>query len=73
MTDITAALKELREERGRLDKAITTLERLHLVNGAGAKGRTAKRPTMSAAARRRIVAAQRARWAKWRREQKKAA
>jgi len=73
-------VKELTQERSRmagqvrtLDEAISMLHklakgtRLALVVG----GR--KRRTMSAAARRKIAAAQRARWAKWRATQAKKA
>jgi len=63
--DINAILIELRAERDSIDQAIAALA---AVNSTGrslagrAKGRT--RRTMSAAARARIAAAQRARWAK---------
>jgi len=73
-------VKELTQERSRmagqvrtLDEAISMLHklakgtRLALVVG----GR--KRRTMSAAARRKIASAQRARWAKWRATQAKKA
>ena len=73
-------VKELTQERSRmaghmrtLDKAISVLRklakgtRLALVTG----GR--KRRTMSAAGRRKIAAAQRARWAKWKATQAKKA
>ena len=74
MANIAVVLKELQQERGRLDKAIAILQTLGSVNG----GRTVrngirKNRPMSAAGRKRIIAAQRARWAKWRRMQKKAA
>ena len=72
MANMAGTLKVLTLERSRmagqvrtLDKAISVLRklgkgaRLALVGG-GRKGRT-----MSAAGRRRIAAAQRARWARW--------
>ena len=74
MANIAAVLKELRQERGRLDDAIVVLRKL-----AGTRHtsqRTVKRPRkpMSVAARRKIAAAQRARWARWKaKQQKKAA
>jgi hypothetical protein len=55
--DISGLLKQLRNEQKRIGEAISVLESLN-----GAKGRT--RRTMSAAGRKRIAAAQRARWAK---------
>lgn len=56
--------QELRQERDRLNAAIRALEGLAGVSTQSTNGRR-KRRTLSAAARRRIGAAQRARWAKW--------
>jgi len=74
MLDIVAAL---RDERTRLqghvesiDEALGILQRLSRKGVSGKKTRKARRP-MSASARRRIAQAQRARWAKWRKEHKK--
>jgi len=80
MANLAVTLKVLTLERSQmagqvrtLDKAISVLRklakgtRLALVAG-GRKGRT-----MSAAGRRRIAAAQKARWAKWRATQRKKA
>ncbi len=70
MANIDSALKQLRNERqvtagflARIDAAIKVLD------GAGANTSSRKRVRrkMSAEARRRIAAAQKARWAKWRR------
>ncbi len=80
MADLKAVLKELEQERSRLDKAIRTIRGLsgnNARNGRATSNREqravrAKR-TLSPAARRRIIAAQRARWAKWRAQRKKAA
>ena len=75
MADIAAVLKELQQERGRLDQAIEALGKLVGQNHRGpihrAKG-PRRRPKMSLAARRKIAAAQRARWAKWKKQQKAA-
>jgi hypothetical protein len=81
MVRLTAALKELQQERlravqqvKRLDEVITALGKLVTRNGVMPAGSTrvaAKRRTMSAAARRRIAAAQKARWAKWKAAQGK--
>jgi hypothetical protein len=71
MTNIAETLKVLGQERSQmlgrvrqLDDAISVLRKL---NGGSLSvmGRSAKKRTMSAAGRRRIAAAQRARWAKW--------
>jgi hypothetical protein len=61
MTDLGAVLDELRQERDKLDRAIAAL--------SGITGKRGSNPhvkrTLSAAARARIAAAQRARWAKF--------
>ena len=57
MTDLGKVVAQLKREREKLDRAIAAL------SGVGGAGRTAKR-RMSAAARKRIADAQRARWAK---------
>jgi len=61
MTDLGAVLEQLKEERANLDRAIAALS--GVVGGATSNGRTGKR-RLSAAARKRIADAQRARWAK---------
>jgi len=65
-------LKELKIERiraerevRRLDAAIAVLGKLAGRNHAGLTLERSPKRTMSAAGRRRIAAAQRARWAKW--------
>src|SRR5215467_4444895 len=63
MADIAAVLKQLQEERSRMDQAIAALAQLNGDLGSGARGSRGRRP-LSAAARQRIAAAQRARWAK---------
>lgn len=60
VTDLRAVVEQLKKERERLDKAI---EALSGITGKVAAGR--RRRTLSAAARARIAAAQRARWAKY--------
>jgi hypothetical protein len=59
MANLDAVVKELQQEREKLDQAIAVLTSL---DGSGRT--TWKRRIMSPAARRRIAAAQRARWAK---------
>ena len=68
--DIQSLILELRAERNRLDQAISALE--GLTSSAPRRGRPpkaasagGKRRTMSAAARKRISAAMKQRWAKW--------
>ena len=62
MANIASIVQELRQERGRLDEAIRALEGVS--SGAGRRGGKLGR-RISAAGRRRIAAAQRARWAKY--------
>ncbi len=71
MLNLTKAVQQLQQERERtrkelerLDAALTILTSLAGAKRGFARGR-GKRRTMSASARKRIAAAQRARWAKW--------
>jgi hypothetical protein len=80
MAGFAKALTELREARGRaalqvrrIDEAIALIGKLASRNGLGFGVRKARRKPMSAAARREIAAAQRARWAKWKAKQVKKA
>src|SRR5947209_13879747 len=64
MANLESIVRELKSERDRLDKAIQALSSLN-----GTSSKTTTRPQfdgrkMSAAARARISAAQKARWAK---------
>jgi len=61
MTDLGAVLEQLKEERAKLDRAIAALSGLGSNSSASRRGKR----TLSAAARKRIAAAQRARWAKF--------
>jgi hypothetical protein len=70
MADLKAVLKELEQERNRLDEAIRVIR--GLAGGQLRSGRIGKR-RLSPAARKRIAAAQKARWAKWKAQRKKAA
>jgi len=76
MDNLTAVFTQLRQQReqlnsqlSHLDQAIQALSRLNgaagLNTGRGTGGRR-----MSASARARIAAAQRKRWAKWKKQQK---
>ena len=68
MADLAAVLKELEQERARLDQVIQVIGNLVGRNRTGirTKPKGTKR-TLSAAARRKISLAQKARWAKTRR------
>jgi hypothetical protein len=66
MADLAGVLKELEQERSRLDQAIQIVGQLVGRNSTGVRARRPKR-TLSATARRKISLAQKARWAKTRR------
>jgi hypothetical protein len=74
MLNLTKAVRQLKKEReqarkrlDQLDAALKALSGVGGLNRASVRGRTigTKRRPMSSAARKRIAAAQRARWAKW--------
>lgn len=75
MPKLSSLVAELRTERDRAEKeleqlnaALSALGGLGRANGRSPRGRTGKkRRPMSADARKRIAAAQRLRWAKWKR------
>jgi hypothetical protein len=76
MANFADVLKELKQERRRLDRAIKVLGTLVGWNHASRVVSIDRKPRrrLSAAARRSIARAQRARWAKWRmRQPRKAA
>jgi len=60
MADLRAVVVQLKKERDKLDKAIEVLSGITGTSGGGGGRRK-----LSAAARERIAAAQRARWAKF--------
>jgi hypothetical protein len=64
MADLGSILHQLKQERDRLTSAIEALEGVAHSGHAAGGGRGRRRRKMSAAARARIAAAQRARWAK---------
>jgi hypothetical protein len=68
MDKIASIVQQLQQERARIDGALQALTGI----GKGQRGtaRTGRR-TLSPAARKRIAAAQRARWAKWKAGKKK--
>jgi hypothetical protein len=74
MLNLAKAVRQLKKERaqtqtklGQLDAALKVLGSLGGSSGRSGRAQMPgkKRRTMSAAARKRIGAAQRARWAKW--------
>jgi hypothetical protein len=72
MTNIAETVKVLGQERSQmlgrvrqLDDAISVLSKLKGSSLSVGRKSVRKRFTMSAAGRRKIAAAQRARWAKW--------
>jgi len=76
MSNLTQVVQRLKQERHQLQERIEQLdEALKALTGlGGVRGKArrrgpaqapGKRRTLSAAARKRIAAAQRARWAKW--------
>jgi hypothetical protein len=79
MLNLSKVVRQLRNEReqtqAKLDQLNTALKVLGEVGTAGSRavGRgtaSGKRKPMSAAAKKKIAAVQRARWAKWRAAQK---
>jgi hypothetical protein len=74
MANLAGVLKDLRQERGRLDQVIQVIGNLVGRNRTGIRTKP-KRPkrTLSAAARTKISTAQKARWAKVRAKQMKKA
>lgn len=74
MANLALVLKELKQERTRLDHAIEVIGKLVGRNGTDVKANGSRpKRTLSVAARRKIAAAQRARWAKVRKAQAKKA
>jgi len=74
MANLVGVLKELEQERSRLDQAIEVIGKLVGRNGTDVKARGSRpKRTLSVTARRKIAAAQRARWAKVRQTQRKKA
>jgi len=68
MADLAGVLKELEQERARLDQVIQVIGNLVGRNGTSIRIKTRRsKRTLSAAARRKISLAQKARWAKTKR------
>jgi hypothetical protein len=75
VSELVAKRDSVQKELTRLNTAISALRGTNRVDEATTKQYTAPKPrrTMSASARRRIAAAQRARWAAFKAKQKRAA
>jgi hypothetical protein len=80
MSNLAKVVAQLQHQRDEAQKQVNQLDQalaaLGGINGLRTRGRSPravgrKRRTMSAGARKRIAAAQRARWAKWKAAQKK--
>ncbi len=71
MPNFDVVLTHLREERERITQVIAALEAISH-NGGSRKRAGVEKRVLSPAARKRIAAAQKARWAKWRKKQKAA-
>jgi hypothetical protein len=73
MPNLKPVLQQLQQQRSDLQNQIGQIDiAISALDGFGrGNGRRGDRRHMSAAGRKRIVAAQRARWAKWKRVQKK--
>jgi hypothetical protein len=70
-TLVETVVQQLQQERSRLEKelyrisaALTTFGKVFMQGGKPGRASTRKRRTISAAGRKRIAAAQKARWAK---------
>ena len=70
MTNLEGIVRQLRQERERLDAAIKALTAGGFTSGQNGSGSPRKGRRLSAAARARIAAAQRARWARVKAKQK---
>jgi hypothetical protein len=72
MADVSSILKQLKVERDRVAKQLSGMDAaLRAFAGVYGGKPSRKRRKMSAAAREKIAAAQRARWAKFRKSAKK--
>lgn len=75
VSELEAQRDKAQRELNRLNAAIGALRGVHKAGGSRTipAGSPKPRRTMSASARKKIAAAQRARWATWKAKQKKAA
>ena len=74
MKNITQIIKRLEGQREIVERQLTRLnEAIRALRGSVPTNRAKPRRALSAAARKRIAAAQKARWAAWKSKQKKSA
>lgn len=74
LNQLQARRRQAQAELSSLDAAINALRGLNSPNSTGQTAKSSRpRRILSAAARKKIAAAQRARWAAWKAKQKKAA
>ncbi len=80
MADLVKVIRQLENQKSeiegqlsRVNAAVAALNGLSGKNGSGKSAIGGSARIMSAAARGRIAAAQKVRWAKWRKQHKKAA
>lgn len=71
MPNLTDVVRDLRRQRDDLQSQIDRLDNAIRVLGGRGRGRRGGSRILSAAARNRIAAAQRKRWAKWKSAQKR--
>jgi hypothetical protein len=78
MTNLTGVVRQLQKERkrvqGEMERLDSALAALGSLGSLGGKPKHSRAPTgrrpMSLAARKKIAAAQRARWAKWKKNKR---
>jgi len=73
MANLTGIVQELKKQRDRAEAEVKRLDAaLGALGSLTGRGVGRKRSRMSVASRKHIAAAQRARWAKWKKQHKKA-
>ncbi len=72
MADVRAVIRRLEKERNHLRSQIDRLqEAMTILSAVGSRDRRRGKRHLSPSARRRIAAAQKARWAQWRAKRKR--
>ena len=73
MANLAGVVQQLKQERARAQSEVERLDAaINALRGVGSSSGPGRRRRLSVAARKRIAAAQRARWAKWKRQKKSA-
>jgi hypothetical protein len=73
ISELEGKRKEAQQQLDRLNSAIAALRGMNGNSGSRMRSASGPRRVLSVAARKRIAAAQRARWARFKQQQKKAA